>query len=90
MNLVIDSAETIINVHDTQGVCEARARLPAGDNDDRVAALDEAARLSELDAELNATFNVLHPVGLNGVWKSEIMCELSRQLANEVVAYLGK
>jgi hypothetical protein len=67
LNLVIHSADIIVNVHDTQGVGEARARLPAGDDDDRIAALDEAARLAELDAELDAAFDVLHPVGVGWV-----------------------
>lgn len=66
---IVSATQSIINIHDTQGVGESGARLPAGDDDDRVAALDEAARLSELNTELNAVVDVLHPVAVNGFCK---------------------
>lgn len=55
----------IINIHDTQGVGETGTGLPACNDDDRVAAANEAARLSELDAVLNSAVNVFHPVAFD-------------------------
>lgn len=63
--LIVSTTQSIINIHDTQGVGEARARLPAGHDDNRIAALDEAARLAEINTELNAIVDVLHPVAVN-------------------------
>ncbi len=53
---------SVIYVQDTHGVGEARALAPAGDDDDRVARLDEPILPANVDAVLDALVNVAQPV----------------------------
>ena len=67
------SVSTPLGVDDTHSVGESRARLPTGDDHQRVSRLDELAVLAEADGVLDAGFDVLQPVGhaLRGVDQRE-------------------
>ena len=53
---------SLLDGEDPDGVGGAGALPPAGDADHRVAGLEEAARLAEVHAELDAVVDVLDPV----------------------------
>ena len=52
----------IFHIQDAHRVGESGSLLPSGDNDDGIPGLDETTGLSEVDAELYAIINVLHPI----------------------------
>ena len=59
-------------VHNAHGVSKAGALLPAGDDHQGVALLDEATLLAKLDAELHTGINVLNPVRKRFSWNTII------------------
>lgn len=59
-----DQLQIIRYVHNTERVGVAGAGLPAGDQNDRVACLDETAHLSELQTVLYTQIHIFDPVGV--------------------------
>ena len=72
-HLISSRHTTSLGVDDTHSVGESRARLPTGDDHQRVSRLDELAVLAEADGVLDAGFDILQPVGdaLRGVDQRE-------------------
>jgi len=53
----------LIDLHHAHGVGEARARLPASDDDHEIFGLEELACFADFNGELHSTVNVVGPVG---------------------------
>lgn len=56
-------------LHNTDGVGETRALLPASNNHDRISGLDEAILLAHLQTKLHTHIDILKPVRLSGLYK---------------------
>lgn len=54
----------LLDVEETESVCEAGSLFPSGDDDDGIAHLDEVAVFAEVNTVLHAGVDVLQPVSL--------------------------
>ena len=52
-----------IDVQQSKSVGESGSLFPSGDDDDRITRVDETASLSEIDTKLDASINILQPIG---------------------------
>lgn len=57
-----------VDIQKSKSVGESSALFPSGDDDDRITGVDETSGFAKVDAKLDASIDILQPVGHARIW----------------------